>query len=167
MAGGVPESSVHAELFYVGDAPDEPVEVAEDTGEVSEVTVTLAGRTSTIPVPFSGPSILDAMLAYPARCALCLQGRRLRHLPGQVVDGEVRMTRNYALEPEEIAAGLVLACQSHPVSRRSARISLISSEPVSARSKRAGDRKSMSSRLRPCWTRSATISPTTGTNLKP
>ena len=25
------------------------------------------------------------------------------------------MTRNYALEPEELAAGLVLACQSHPV----------------------------------------------------
>ena len=25
------------------------------------------------------------------------------------------MDRNYALEPEEIAAGIVLACQSHPV----------------------------------------------------
>jgi ring-1,2-phenylacetyl-CoA epoxidase subunit PaaE len=25
------------------------------------------------------------------------------------------MDRNYALEPEEVAAGVVLACQSHPV----------------------------------------------------
>ena len=25
------------------------------------------------------------------------------------------MDRNYALEPEEVAAGIVLACQSHPV----------------------------------------------------
>jgi ring-1,2-phenylacetyl-CoA epoxidase subunit PaaE len=25
------------------------------------------------------------------------------------------MSRNYALEPDELAAGLVLACQSHPV----------------------------------------------------
>jgi len=32
-----------------------------------------------------------------------------------LVQGEVRMDRNYALEPEEVAAGIVLACQSHPV----------------------------------------------------
>jgi len=25
------------------------------------------------------------------------------------------MDRNYALEPEEVRAGIVLACQSHPV----------------------------------------------------
>ena len=25
------------------------------------------------------------------------------------------MERNYALEPEEVAAGIVLACQAHPV----------------------------------------------------
>ena len=28
---------------------------------------------------------------------------------------QVRMDRNYALEPDEVAAGVVLACQSHPV----------------------------------------------------
>ncbi len=33
----------------------------------------------------------------------------------RLVSGEVRMDRNYALEPEEVAAGIVLACQSHPV----------------------------------------------------
>ena len=33
----------------------------------------------------------------------------------RVVRGEVRMERNYALEPEEVAAGIVLACQAHPV----------------------------------------------------
>jgi hypothetical protein len=37
------------------------------------------------------------------------------NLPGRLVEGEVRMDHNYALEPEEIAAGIVLACQSHPV----------------------------------------------------
>ena len=36
----------------------------------------------------------------------------------RLVSGEVRMDRNYALEPEELARGLVLACQSHPVSDR-------------------------------------------------
>ena len=33
----------------------------------------------------------------------------------RLVSGEVRMDRNYALEPEEVAAGIVLACQAHPV----------------------------------------------------
>ena len=34
----------------------------------------------------------------------------------KVVTGEVTMARNYALDPEETAAGFVLACQSVPVS---------------------------------------------------
>jgi len=33
----------------------------------------------------------------------------------QVVEGDVRMDKNYALTPEEIEAGFVLTCQSHPV----------------------------------------------------
>jgi ring-1,2-phenylacetyl-CoA epoxidase subunit PaaE len=32
-----------------------------------------------------------------------------------VTEGEVRMDRNYALEPSELAAGYVLTCQSHPL----------------------------------------------------
>jgi ring-1,2-phenylacetyl-CoA epoxidase subunit PaaE len=32
-----------------------------------------------------------------------------------VLEGEVRMDRNYTLEPQEIAKGFVLTCQSHPV----------------------------------------------------
>ena len=36
------------------------------------------------------------------RPAVRLQGRGLRHLPGAATDGEVRMRRNYALEPDEV-----------------------------------------------------------------
>ena len=34
-----------------------------------------------------------------------------------LVSGEVRMDRNFALEPDEVAAGYVLACQSHPTTQ--------------------------------------------------
>lgn len=118
VAGGVAESAVHAELFYVGDAPDEPVELPADTGEASEVTVTLAGRTSSVTVPFTGPSILDAVLATRPDAPYACKGGVCGTCRAKVVDGEVRMSRNYALEPDEIAAGLVLACQSHPVTPR-------------------------------------------------
>ncbi|MGH9022405.1 MAG: 2Fe-2S iron-sulfur cluster-binding protein, partial [Acidimicrobiia bacterium] len=39
----------------------------------------------------------------------------------KVLEGRVEMDQNYALEPEEVAAGFVLACQAHP---RSARVTL-------------------------------------------
>jgi len=116
LAAGVADRSIHAELFYVGDAPDQPLEVAEsDSAEVSEVTVTLAGRTSTVSVPYSGPSILDRVLASRPDAPYACKGGVCGTCRARVRTGEVRMTRNYALEPDEIAAGLVLACQSHPV----------------------------------------------------
>ena len=34
----------------------------------------------------------------------------------KVVDGEVEMVRNYALEAEEVARQFVLTCQTYPVS---------------------------------------------------
>jgi ring-1,2-phenylacetyl-CoA epoxidase subunit PaaE len=38
--------------------------------------------------------------------------------PSSTTDGEVRMRRNYALEPEELASGYVLTCQALPVTDR-------------------------------------------------
>jgi len=35
-----------------------------------------------------------------------------------VLEGEVRMEKNYTLEPHEIDAGFVLTCQCHPISDR-------------------------------------------------
>jgi ring-1,2-phenylacetyl-CoA epoxidase subunit PaaE len=34
------------------------------------------------------------------------------------VEGEVAMDRSYALEEDEVDAGVVLACQAHPRSER-------------------------------------------------
>jgi ring-1,2-phenylacetyl-CoA epoxidase subunit PaaE len=35
-----------------------------------------------------------------------------------VVEGEVRMDKNFALDDHEVARGFVLSCQSHPVTER-------------------------------------------------
>jgi ring-1,2-phenylacetyl-CoA epoxidase subunit PaaE len=36
----------------------------------------------------------------------------------KILDGEVDMRRNFALEPAEVAAGYVLTCQSFPASEQ-------------------------------------------------
>jgi ring-1,2-phenylacetyl-CoA epoxidase subunit PaaE len=122
QAGGVPGAAVHAELFYVGDEPPVPATAAElrraaerGGADRSQVTVMLSGRTSTVPVSYSGTSILDAVLADRPDAPYACKGGVCGTCRARVTTGEVAMSRNFALEPEELAAGMVLACQSHPV----------------------------------------------------
>jgi ring-1,2-phenylacetyl-CoA epoxidase subunit PaaE len=115
-AAGIAENRTHAELFFVGEAPieQEPAS-SHQPEERSQVTVTLSGRTSTVPVGYSGASILDAVLASRPDAPYACKGGVCGTCRARLTSGEVRMSRNYALEPDELAAGLVLACQSHPV----------------------------------------------------
>lgn len=78
------------------------------------LTATLHGRSGSWPVE-NGDSLLETVLRrrddapYACKGGVCGTCRAL------LVRGEVRMERNYALEPEETEAGFVLACQSHPL----------------------------------------------------
>jgi ring-1,2-phenylacetyl-CoA epoxidase subunit PaaE len=35
-----------------------------------------------------------------------------------VIEGDVRMDRNFALDKKEVGAGFVLTCQAHPMTER-------------------------------------------------
>ncbi len=116
---GVDAAHVHHEIFHVADpsgAPPRPRPVV-DAGAppVAVVTVRLDGRTTEIPMPSADESILDATLRLrpdaPFSCTNGVCGTCRAHL----VEGEVRMDRNFALEPDEVLRGVVLACQAHPV----------------------------------------------------
>ena len=113
-AGGVTEADIHDELFYAGG--DAPLGVAEDDTDGATVRFTLAGRTSTVFVDPDGAPILDHVLAvrpdgpFSCRSGACASCR------AKVTEGEVRMDRNWSLNQQEVDAGQVLTCQSHPVS---------------------------------------------------
>jgi ring-1,2-phenylacetyl-CoA epoxidase subunit PaaE len=111
---GVDPSRVHIELFHADPLP--PRERRADvTGEdVSTVTVALHGRTTTVPVDKDGPSVLDAVLAVRADAPYACKGGVCGTCRARCVEGAVEMDVNYALEPDEIAAGVVLTCQAHP-----------------------------------------------------
>jgi ring-1,2-phenylacetyl-CoA epoxidase subunit PaaE len=113
---GVPAGRVHQELFYVDDVPPEPVRGDERTvdGPSSEVTVILDGRTTTVTLPRDAP-VLDSAQKVRGDLPFACKGGVCGTCRARVTAGEVRMRRNYALEPGEVAAGYVLTCQSLPV----------------------------------------------------
>ena len=84
-------------------------------GPEAVVTVNLDGRTTRIEMPSREETILDATLRSRPDAPYSCTGGVCGTCRARVVSGEVRMDRNYALEPDEVAAGVVLACQSHPV----------------------------------------------------
>jgi ring-1,2-phenylacetyl-CoA epoxidase subunit PaaE len=113
---GVPRRRIHRELFYVEDAPPvQAIHAEQAAGPGAEVTVLLDGRRSTTTVP-AGTPVLDGAqrvrpdLPFACKGGVCGTCRAL------LVEGEVTMRRNYALEQEELDAGYVLTCQSLPAS---------------------------------------------------
>ena len=111
---------VHHEVFHVDDsgAPVvevEPVVIVPGKPAEAVVTVNLDGRTTVIEMPSREETILAATLRARPDAPFSCTGGVCGTCRARVVEGEVRMDRNYALEPEEVAAGIVLACQSHPI----------------------------------------------------
>ncbi|MFE6783741.1 2Fe-2S iron-sulfur cluster-binding protein [Streptomyces sp. NPDC057680] len=111
---GVDRGRIHQEIFHVddGSAPT-PVPTA-DTPAHATLTATLHGRSGTWPVD-RGETLLDTVLRSRADAPYACKGGVCGTCRAFLVGGEVRMDRNFALEPEETDAGYVLACQSHPV----------------------------------------------------
>jgi ring-1,2-phenylacetyl-CoA epoxidase subunit PaaE len=117
---GVDSHHVHHEVFHVDDAglpvvASEPVARALGAPSEAVVTVNLDGRTTVIEMPSRSETILAATLRARPDAPFSCTGGVCGTCRARLVEGEVRMDRNYALEPEEVAAGIVLACQSHPV----------------------------------------------------
>lgn len=114
---GVPRRRIHQELFFVDDVPPEPLrrEEAALDGPAAEVTVVLDGRSTTVALPpdvtiLNGAQRVRPDLPFACKGGVCGTCR------AKVIDGEVDMRRNFALEDDEVAAGFVLTCQSFAAS---------------------------------------------------
>lgn len=112
---GVDRSRIHQEIFHVDDGPNAPAAGPRvETPATSTLTATLDGRSGKWPVQ-EGESLLETVLRSRADAPYACKGGVCGTCRAFLVSGEVRMDRNFALEPEETDAGYVLACQSHPV----------------------------------------------------
>jgi ring-1,2-phenylacetyl-CoA epoxidase subunit PaaE len=117
---GVAKRSIHAEVFHVDSSPVRrtPAATPAAAGEGAEVTITLDGRQSTFRLGSDGPPVLDAAVTVRADVPFACKGGVCGTCRAKVVEGEVTMDSNYALEPDEVDAGYVLTCQSHPTTDR-------------------------------------------------
>ena len=117
---GVDAARIHLELFHVEGEPVRTVRDFDATSgadaSASSVTIVLDGRSTTFELAPYAESILDAALKARGDAPYACKGGVCGTCRAKVVEGTVGMDRNYALEADEIAAGVVLACQSHPTS---------------------------------------------------
>ncbi|GAA4228300.1 phenylacetate-CoA oxygenase/reductase subunit PaaK [Actinomadura meridiana] len=111
----VPRERVHQELFHVDDVPPEPKRVRDvPTGAVADVTIVLDGRSTTL-TQSRDSTVLEAAQRVRPDLPFACKGGVCGTCRAKLVDGEVDMRRNFALEPAELDAGYVLTCQSLPV----------------------------------------------------
>ncbi|MFF9568623.1 2Fe-2S iron-sulfur cluster-binding protein [Streptomyces sp. NPDC014685] len=111
---GVDRTRIHQEIFHVDDGPGAPARTRTESPAHSRLTATLDGRCGTWPVE-KGESLLETVLRSRADAPYACKGGVCGTCRAFLVSGEVRMDRNFALEPDETEAGYVLACQSHPM----------------------------------------------------
>ena len=120
LAGGVPEDRVHIERFGVAPQAGGAVvhEARPGDAEQAKIVIIRDGLKREIDFHKDQPSILDAAsaagLEVPFSCTSGVCGT----CRAKLLEGQVRMERNFALDKAEVAGGFVLTCQAHPTTER-------------------------------------------------
>jgi ring-1,2-phenylacetyl-CoA epoxidase subunit PaaE len=126
LAAGVGEERIHIERFGVAPSAAQAGqalgavehEAKPGDAERSRIVIIRDGLKREFDFSKDDPSILDAAstagLEVPFSCTSGVCGT----CRAKLVEGQVRMTRNFALDKAEVAAGFVLTCQAHPLTER-------------------------------------------------
>jgi ring-1,2-phenylacetyl-CoA epoxidase subunit PaaE len=115
---GVDKKNIHFELFttpgqktYEGSKKQEEI---VEKGPTSKIKIKLDGVLFEFDLQQKGDTILDAALKQGADLPFACKGGVCCTCRAKLVSGDVQMDVNYGLEEEEIEAGFILTCQSHP-----------------------------------------------------
>lgn len=123
LAGnGMPKERIKFELFasaQPGKARRKENATSTTTNVgVCEATVTLDGVVRSFAFPKQGQSILDAALENSMDAPYACKAGVCSTCKCKVLEGEVEMAINHALEDYEVEQGYVLSCQGFPLSDR-------------------------------------------------
>lgn len=114
----VAANKIHFELFTVPGQKQSTVHslqpTVNDNAPNAKVSVKLDGIVFDFDLSYEGESILDAALKQGADLPYACKGGVCTTCKAKLTDGEVNMDVNWGLEPDEVAKGFILTCQSHP-----------------------------------------------------
>ena len=119
LAGlGLPAARIHAERFGEAGGQLPPARAPDHAALRAELLVEIDGSRRRVPFREGDASVLEAALRAGLDLPYACKGGMCCTCRGRVLEGEVRMARNYSLEPAEVAAGHVLTCQAVPLTPR-------------------------------------------------
>ncbi|NWG71058.1 MAG: phenylacetate-CoA oxygenase/reductase subunit PaaK [Parvularculaceae bacterium] len=121
-ARGVPDGRIKFELFASASPGKarkrETASGSASAGARAAVTVVMDGISKSFEMAKGGESVLEAAIASRIDAPFACKAGVCSTCRAKVVEGEVEMEANYALEDYEVKRGYVLTCQSRPLTDR-------------------------------------------------
>lgn len=119
LAQGMQREQIHLELFGTNAGKRKKQSSETATGDFkSEISIQVDGNAFSFLITDPNETVLDAALRNGADLPFACKGGVCCTCRAKVEEGEAEMDVNYALEPDEVAAGYVLTCQTHPKGER-------------------------------------------------
>jgi ring-1,2-phenylacetyl-CoA epoxidase subunit PaaE len=121
IEAGLPKELIHFELFVSGLSEEDikrQERLAKQNVEGIEVTVIDGGKEFLFTMTKDYDNILDAALNAGADLPFACKGGVCSTCKCRIVEGDVEMKVNYALEADEVAQNLVLSCQAVPTTEK-------------------------------------------------
>ncbi|WP_347922697.1 1,2-phenylacetyl-CoA epoxidase subunit PaaE [Pontimicrobium sp. SW4] len=121
QAAGLDKGKIHYELFFSGSSEEENKHIAEvldEKADGTKVTIIDGGKEFHFVMDDDFDNILDGALSAGADLPFACKGGVCSTCKCKVLEGEVKMKVNYALEEKEVAQNFVLSCQAVPVTEK-------------------------------------------------
>ncbi|WNC68868.1 FAD-binding oxidoreductase [Thalassotalea nanhaiensis] len=114
------QQHIHSELFFSLPNRSEKSNSAHNQesqkyNETSSVTVKIDGVKTVYKVPKAGESIIDSVMEQGADLPFACKAGVCATCMAKLISGKIEMDENHVLSAEETNAGMILTCQSHPV----------------------------------------------------